>query len=130
MKSGAEIIALDPGRNLGVAHVTGSGELLSQGVLDLERLRGFELPEGTTILVGDGTGSAAVIGLLADRGVTPELVDERGTTLLARQLYWSHNPPRGLLRLLPVSLRPQPALLDGYAAWALALRWLGHEPAQ
>lgn len=119
------IIALDPGRNIGCARVTGSGELLGQQVLNLEQLAQQEFPPAATILVGDGTGSRQLLQLLHERGLQPVTVDERETSLQARQLYWQHNPAGGLLRFVPLNLRPQPAGLDGYAAWALALRWLG-----
>lgn len=118
------IIAFDPGRNIGCARVSGAGELLDQQVLNLEQLAQQELPLGATILVGDGTGSRQLLKLLSERGLQPVTVDERDTSLQARQLYWQHNPPAGLLRLVPPGLRPQPTGLDGYAAWALALRWL------
>lgn len=119
------IVAFDPGRNVGLARVDGRGELIGQEVLELEEAARTHVPWEATVLVGDGTGSAALLDLLHARGLTPELVDERGTTLHARRLYWRRNPPRGILRLLPEGLRPQPAQLDGYAAWALARRWLG-----
>jgi hypothetical protein len=52
-------------------------------------------------------------------------VDERDTTLRARELWRRAEPPRGLARLLPPGLRSPPGPIDDYAAWAIALRYLG-----
>ena len=74
--------------------------------------------------MGDGTGSEAVVALLERRGLAPEMVPEAGTSLEARALYFQANEPRGLARLVPVGLRVPPGLIDDYAAYAIALRWL------
>jgi hypothetical protein len=89
---------------------------------DLERL---ELPPDGVVLVGDGTGSGAVVERLRARGLEPTLVDESGTTLAARELYFRDHPPRGLSRLLPRGMRAPGRPIDDYAAYAIALRWLG-----
>ncbi len=122
------IIAFDPGRNIGCARVSPTGELLEQQVLSLSEVNRLELPHGAIILVGNGTGGGELMRSLRALGLEPLAVDERGTTMQARRLYWQHNPPRGLARLLPHGLRPQPEGLDGYAAWALALNWLQQRP--
>jgi hypothetical protein len=124
------IVAFDPGRNIGFALVDGRGRLLRQAVLaerDLERL---ELPAGSVLLIGDGTGSGHLAELLARRGRSGLLVDETGSTLEARRLYYQRHPARGLLRLVPPGLRFPAVPLDGYAAWALALRYLQAQPGR
>jgi len=77
------------------------------------------------VLVGSGTGSAAVWERLASELADLPLlsVDERGTTLEARQRYFAANPPRGLWRLLPLSLRTPPVPYDDYVAILLAERY-------
>ena|SRR5690625_5025828 len=122
------ITAFDPGRNIGMAVVTGDGQLISQSVLNREQLLRLRFRPAQTVLVGDGTGSDALLADLRSLGAIPLVVDEDGTTLLARQLYWQNERRSSLLRLLPAGLRPQPAAIDGYAAWALALRWLRSAP--
>lgn len=119
------VVALDPGRNLGVAWVRADGTLERALITDLAALGGLELPAGAVLVVGDGTGSAAVQEALRRRGVPFEVVDERDTTLEARALYFRDHPPRGLARLLPPGLRSPPRPVDDYAAYAIALRWLG-----
>lgn len=122
--AGTKIWAFDPGRNIGLAVVSPEGELLQARVLTRDELHNLPVPPSATVLAGDGTGSADLLAGLNRLGVSAELVDETGTSLEGRRLYWLHNPPAGLLRLLPQGLRPVPAGLDAYAAWALALRWL------
>lgn len=78
------------------------------------------------VCVGNATRSAAVVAMLRARW--PELpialVDERNTSLLARQRYYDDHPPRGLLRLVPRGLLVPKAPLDGYAALLIVERYL------
>lgn len=80
-----------------------------------EKLWGRTLEQ---IYVGDGTSSAEMVSLLADAPKV-SLVDERGSTLEGRARYWRLHPPRGLWRLVPVSLRIPPRDIDDLAAWSL-----------
>lgn len=57
-------------------------------------------------------------------------VDERGTTLEARDLYWRLHSPTLLQRCLPRGLRVPPRPLDDLAAWAIALRYIFDLDAQ
>lgn len=124
------IVAFDPGKNLGVAFVGQDGTLERGLVLEPSALAAFELPADATLLVGDGTGSAAVVSALTARGLSVQLVGERGTSLEGRELYFAAHPPRGLARLLPRGLLNPPVLIDDYAAYAIALRWLEDEEAR
>jgi RNase H-fold protein (predicted Holliday junction resolvase) len=75
------------------------------------------------VVIGDGTGSRAWQQRL--RGVLPvRMVDERGTTLAARQRFWQLFPPRGWRRLLPPGLRQPPRDWDDVVAQLLLERWL------
>lgn len=118
------ILALDPGFNLGAAWVRPDGSLERLALLRAEDADRVELPARGPVLVGDGTGSGELVARLRARGATPLVVDERDTTLIARELYFRDHPPRGLQRLLPPGLRSPPRNLDDYAAYAIALRWL------
>ena len=118
------IVALDPGRNIGVAFVAKDGTLGFHTVLNLMQLEGLEFPKAATVLIGDGTGSDTVKKLLTRRGIKFEVVDEWGSSLTARKLYFRDNPPKGLQRLLPEGMRTPPGLIDDYAAYALALAYL------
>ncbi|NLX84151.1 MAG: endonuclease [Synergistaceae bacterium] len=77
--------------------------------------------EGRTlekIYLGDGTSSEDLTELLS--GVCElKITDEYGTTLKGRALYWKLNPPRGLWKLIPTTLRTPPRDIDDLAAWAI-----------
>jgi hypothetical protein len=93
------------------------------------QLCGWLAHEGCgTVVLGDGTGSAAWRRRLENLAQPPLLVtvDERDTTLAARQRYWQLFPPRGLRRLLPQGLRQPPRAWDDVVAQLLLERWLGH----
>ena len=52
------------------------------------------------------------------------MVDERYSTLEARDRYWQMYPPKGLLKLLPRGLREPPRPVDDIAAILLIERYL------
>lgn len=133
---------IDPGRyKIGIA-LAGGGRLLFSAIipkteeellrdslaahdwqaLDKWRLEGsLEEAEGKDlekIYVGNGTSSVEILMLLHDNPLV-ESVDERGSTLEGRRLYWLLHPPKGLWRLIPVSLRIPPRDIDDLAAWSL-----------
>lgn len=118
------VAAFDPGKNVGYALVDGQGRLLESRVLALSELSGFIVPVGATLVVGDGTGSYAVQNILARRNLELERVDERGTSLEGRNLYFRDHPPRLPWRWLPRGLWWPPRSIDDYAAYAIALRYL------
>ena len=71
------------------------------------------------VAIGDGTSSREfVVGL----PFSYEVVEEYGTTLEARKIYWNLHPPRGLMKLIPTSLRTPPRAVDDLAAYAIILR--------
>lgn len=53
-----------------------------------------------------------------------KLVDERYSTLQARDRYWEMYPPRGLSRLVPKGMRPLPRPVDDIVAILLIERYL------
>lgn len=121
------IAAFDPGRNVGFALVDAEGRLHRHAVLALEDVATLALPAGAEVVIGGGTGRRALREALRARGLAPREVDERDTSLRARELWRRSVPPRGLARLLPPGLRAPAGPIDDYAAWAIALRHLGLE---
>lgn len=53
------------------------------------------------------------------------LVDERYSTLEARDRYWQMYPPKGLYKLIPQGMRPLPRPVDDIVAIILIERYLG-----
>ena len=82
------------------------------------------LEAAARVFLGNGTSHENYERRLQEAGVNYELVDERMTTLDARELYWKLHPPRGLARLVPKSLRVPPRQIDDLAAWAIIERAL------
>jgi hypothetical protein len=135
----APLLAIDPGRDkCGLAVVDARGGLLCHEVAataELESrlealLRGFS---PSRVLMGDGTKSRdlrpKVIEVVerVQPGVQVDTVGERHTTERGRLAYWRQNPPKGLLRWVPEGMRVPPEPYDDYAAWCLALSWMGLE---
>lgn len=82
---------------------------------DLSLLRSMELEK---IFIGNGTSSEDLCKILKEV-CEIELTDEYGTTLKGRELYWKLHPPKGLWKLVPLSLRTPPRDIDDLAAWAI-----------
>jgi hypothetical protein len=74
------------------------------------------------LFVGNGTGSAFFSRKLEEKNIFYNIIDERHTTLEGRSLYWKLNPPRGLWKMVPLSLRVPPRPVDDLAAWAILKR--------
>ncbi|MHB8363418.1 MAG: RuvC family protein [Vulcanimicrobiaceae bacterium] len=125
------VLGVDPGtRKAGYAVVAGAGAgaPLALGVegLDtlLERLRPLVPQYGIrAVALGRGTNAAAIAALLGCLELPIHLVDERGTTLFARALYFADHPPRGWRRLVPIGLQLPPRPIDDYAALLIARRF-------
>ena len=79
------------------------------------------------LFLGNGTGSEKMEKLLSEGAFSLRVVEERYSTLDARRLYWELHPPRGMRRLLPLSLQVPPRPLDDLAAWSTLLAALGPE---
>lgn len=93
----------------------------------LEQIQGLRQQYPISIIVmGNQTTSktwkAQIISLPDSPRVM--LVDERYSTLEARDRYWQMYPPQGLDRLLPQSLRKIPRPIDDIVAILLIERYL------
>lgn len=78
------------------------------------------------VIVGSGTRSRTIVEQI--RGAMPSMgilvVDEKDTTLQARERYWEHNRRRGWRRFLPSTLQIPPEPVDDFVALILAERVL------
>lgn len=131
------VLAVDPGRlkcGVAVARTAAdpahSIEVLHQSVVESSRL-GETVADlqrqhhSDVIIVGDGTTSAQAAKTIGEVSAVPiEIVDEKFTSLLARRRFFQDNPPRGLRRLIPLSLQTPDRPCDDYVAVILAERYL------
>ncbi len=130
------VLAIDPGSSkcgLALVHRNAANglDLLWRAVKPVEELcdgvqEAMTLRPFTMIIVGSGTHSKEVIHRL--REFMPSIgilvVDEKETTVQARERYWEHNPRRGWRRLLPATMQVPPDPVDDFVALILAERVL------
>lgn len=130
------VLAVDPGSSkCGFALVRreadGELTLLWRGVYSKDELA-KRLDEASAVepfhmvIVGSGTRSRDVVNGIraAHPSIGVLVVDEKDTTLQARERYWEHNKRRGLKRLLPSTMFVPPEPVDDFVALILAERVL------
>lgn len=117
-KCGLAVMGLD--RILYYQDVTASEEVLTQ----IQTLR-QKFPV-SIIVMGNQTSADYWKQQLSSLEEPPRLmlVDERYSTLEARERYWEMYPPKGLMRLIPKSLRNIPRPIDDIVAVLLIERYL------
>ncbi len=133
-----KLIAVDPGRGkCGVAAMKSDGTVMEKCMCAAdavaETAAGVAARTGGVdrVVVGSGTGSAAVAEQLRNSPGLPdriELAPEQNTTLEARAIYEREHPAAWPLRIIPRWLFAPPRDLDAYAAVAIGLRYLKHNP--
>jgi RNase H-fold protein (predicted Holliday junction resolvase) len=130
------VLAIDPGSSkCGLALVKrfpgGKIDLLWRKIVPTDTVCD-ELKEAQSIatysmlIVGSGTTSKPLVSRLRDEmpGVGILVVDEKDTSMQARERYWVHRPRRGWRRLLPATMQVPPEPIDDFAALILAERVL------
>ncbi len=127
------ILGFDPGRlKCGIAVMKNSRQLLVHEVVPAEEaiavIELFFQRFGVDLLViGDRTTSKKWQEHIAE-SLSIQLpivqVDERYSTLEARDRYWEMYPPRGLTRLIPQGMRQPPRAIDDIVAILLIERYL------
>ncbi len=138
MKSLGErtVLAIDPGRSkCGVALVkrTSAGEIevLWRAIVPTEDLCAAVAgarDHGAygMIVCGDGTRSRETVERLREQAPSIGIlvIDEKDTSLKARERYWEHHPRKGWRRLVPATLQTPPEPVDDFVALILAERVL------
>ena len=123
------VLAIDPGREkCGVAVLASDGGVLVQEVVATERLVATVSTHLTayepTVIMGNGTTSAAAKKRVEALGVSVTLVDEYRTTDAAKSAYWEAHPRHGWRRLVPRGMLVPPVPVDDFVAVILAQRFL------
>ncbi len=129
------VMAIDPGRakcGVAIASAAPAGDgiaVLYRGVIETAGLirEASELMSRfhpDALIIGNGTASSDAARALGGLGAPVTLVEEQGTTLLARKRFFRENPPRRLRRLIPTSFQTPGVPYDDYVAEILAERYL------
>ena len=126
------VLAIDPGRaKCGYALVRrdseGKIELLWHAIgPPIEVVSRLEEAKAVAaysmIVMGQGTTSGSLQEKIREAAPSMAilLVDERDTSIQARERYWEHHKRRGWRRLLPSSLQVPPVPIDDFAALVIA----------
>ncbi len=127
------ILGFDPGKDkCGVAIMTEEQTILThqvvrsdQAISTIKLLR--EKYQIQTLIMGDQTTSKKWKKQLQEN-LTPEIsiimIDERNSSLEARDLYWQMYPAKGLKKLIPQGLRIPPRPIDDLVAILLIKKYL------
>jgi len=130
------VLAIDPGTaKCGLALVRRGAEsalsILMRRIAPVEALadsirEALAVETPAIVIVGGGTGSKQIVHLLRESfpGLSMLVVDEKDTSLQARERYWEYHVRRGWRRLLPSSLQVPPEPIDDFVAFILAERVL------
>jgi hypothetical protein len=130
------VLAIDPGSSkCGMALVKRIQEervdLLWHGVVPVDALtpklhEAYSHAPYQLIIVGGGTNSKEIIQSIREHlpSMAILVVDERETTLQARERYWEQNRRKGWRRFFPATLQVPPEPVDDYVAMILAERVL------
>ena len=125
------IIAIDPGtKKCGYAVVDSNLSVLQRKVTVTEKItesvkESFIVYKAEKIILGNGTNYKQIEKKLREH--FPQLkiilIEEDFSTLEARKKYFKAHPPRGISKLIPLSLRVPPCHYDDFVAVLLAEKY-------
>jgi len=125
------IIAIDPGtKKCGYAVVDSKLSVLQREVILIDKIiknieDSFKVYEINKIILGDGTNYKQIEKKLKNHfpRLKIVLIEESFSTLEARKKYFEAHPPRGIFKLIPLSLRVPPRQYDDFVAVLLAEKY-------
>jgi RNase H-fold protein (predicted Holliday junction resolvase) len=125
------IIAIDPGsKKCGYAVVNSNLSVLRREVILTEKIAktiedSLNIYKINKIILGNGTNYKQIENKLREH--FPQLkiilIEEEFSTLEARKKYFKAHPPRGIFKLIPLSLRVPPGYYDDFVAVLLAEKY-------
>jgi RNase H-fold protein (predicted Holliday junction resolvase) len=130
------VLAIDPGTaKCGMALVrrdaNNTMSLLWRAIAPSDELeahidQAYQAAPFSLVIIGSGTSSSNAINRVREHMPSMGIlvVDEKNTTLQARERYWTHNRRRGWRRLLPSTMQLPPDPVDDFVALILAERVL------
>lgn len=130
------VLAIDPGTSkCGMALVQRKNhaglETLWRAIAPSEQLTEYldqahQVAPYSLVIIGGGTSGQKAVHKVRDHipsmGIL--VVDEKDTTMQARERYWLHNKRRGWRKLLPSTMQVPPEPVDDFVALILAERVL------
>ena len=131
-ETSSKILGFDPGRDkCGVAITDKKGNIYYHEVIESSQtistlnnlIKQFSI---NLLVMGNQTTSKQWKKRLENEllmSVSIVLIDERNSTLEARDRYWEMYPPQGLMRLLPQGMRNPPRPIDDIVAILLIERY-------
>ena len=125
------IIAIDPGtKKCGYAVVDSNLSVLQRKVIPTEKIAGtiedsLNIYKINKIILGNGTNYKNIEKRLKNHFPRLKiiLIVEEFSTLEARKKYFEAHPPRGISKLIPLSLRVPPCHYDDFVAVLLAEKY-------
>jgi len=125
------IMAIDPGtKKCGYAVVDSNLSVLQREVISTEKIKktiedSLNIYKINKIILGNGTNYKNIEKRLKNH--FPQLkiilIEEEFSTLKARKKYFETHPPRGILKIIPLSLRVPPCQYDDFVAILLAEKY-------
>jgi len=125
------VIAIDPGtKKCGYAVVDSNFSVLQREVIQINKIvnnieDSVKIYKINKIILGDGTNYKKIEKKIKDHFPDLEitLIRENFSTLEARKKYFESNPPRGISKLIPLSLRVPARDYDDFVAVLLAEKY-------
>jgi RNase H-fold protein (predicted Holliday junction resolvase) len=125
------IIAIDPGtKKCGYAVVDSNLSVLQKEVIPTDNIinnieDSFKVYKINKIILGNGTNYKDIEKRLKNHFPRLKiiLIEEEFSTLEARKKYFKAHPPRGIFKLIPLSLRVPPCHYDDFVAVILAEKY-------
>ena len=132
LSKGACILAVDPGKDkTGLAVLMGNGSIVERKVAPsfsvTDNNSALAIKHGTElVIIGSGGPFRQLEKKLAFLNLKADIifVNEKGSTLEARKLYWRHNRKKWYLSLIPSTLILPPEPYDDFAAVVIGRRYL------
>ncbi|MDP2945588.1 MAG: Holliday junction resolvase RuvX [Atribacterota bacterium] len=125
------IIAIDPGtKKCGYAVADSNLSVLQREVVPTEKITktiedSLNIYKINKIILGNGTNYKNIEERLKNQFSLLKiiLIEEKFSTLEARKKYFEAHPPRGILKIIPLSLRVPPGHYDDFVAILLAEKY-------
>jgi len=125
------IIAIDPGtKKCGYAVADSNISILQREVIPTDKIveiitDSLNIYKIDKIILGNGTNYKNIEESLKNHfsKLKIVLIEEKFSTLEARKKYFEAHPPRGIFKLVPLSLRVPPCCYDDFVAVLLAEKY-------